>query len=121
MNLTIRGDVMAADNMNSGTDNIDIRRLMNELEHTIKITNSEKISEVAGDVSKDAFVNVAASVAQLRANYLSEVLKLQSGDDLSGEALSTLKELRSMYEEAMQGFSALQHALNRGYFSLVDG
>ena len=111
---------MTSDTIEITSDDVDIRRLFQELEHSIKIINREKISEIAGDVSKEAFVNVATSVAQLRARYLAKVIELENADEISGKDISTLRGLRTMYEEAMEGFSALQHALNRGYFSLSD-
>lgn len=109
-------------NMTSNsTDNIAVRRLFQEIEHSIKAINHEKISEIAGEVSKDAFLNTASIVAQLRARYLSKVIELGKSEEISGNDISTLRGLRLMYEEAVGGFGALQHALERGYFSLSDG
>jgi len=114
------GNIMANDHIDITSDDIEIRRLFQELEHNIKAINREKISEIAGDVSKESFVNVAKTVARLRAKYLAKVIELQSTDDISGKDISTLRGLRTMYEEATEGFSAMQHALNRGYFTLSD-
>ena len=94
--------------------------MFQEFEHSIKSINREKISEITGDVSKQAFINVATTTACLRARYLSKVIELESTDDIKPGDISTLRGTRLMYEEAMEGFSALQHALDRGYFSLVD-
>lgn len=114
------GDTMANDHFEITSDDVEIRRLFQELEHRIKVINSEKISEIAGNVSKESFVNVARTVARLRAKYLARVIELQSSDDISGKEISTLRGLRTMYEEAAEGFSAMQHALNRGYFTLSE-
>ncbi len=102
------------------SDDADIRRLFQELEHTIKGINHEKISEITGDVTKDSFVRVATTVATLRARYLAKIIEVEVADDISGKDISTLRGLRTMYEESLEGFSALQHALNRGYFSLSE-
>lgn len=99
-------------------DEVGIRRLFQELEHNIKHINTEKISEITGSVTKDAFIEVATTTARLRARYLARVVELTTSDDIKPEGMKLLRESRMMFEEAMEGFSALQHALTRGYFSL---
>ena len=94
--------------------------MFQELEHAIKDLNREKISEITGNVTKQAFIDVAISTARLRARYLSKVIELQSSDDIKPDAISALRGSRLMYEEALEGFSALQHALKRGYFDLNE-
>jgi hypothetical protein len=101
-------------------DDLNIRRMFKEIEHSIKIVNREKISEITGDVSRQAFINVANTTARLRARYLAKVIELESTDELKATDISTLRGTRLMYEEALEGFSALQHALASGYFSLTD-
>ena len=101
-------------------DDINIRRMFQELEHSIKTINHEKISEITGDVSKQAFINVASTTARLRAHYLAKVIELESTDDIKPVDISTLRGSRLMYEEALEGFNALQHALARGYFNLTE-
>ncbi len=101
-------------------DDLNIRRMFKEIEHSIKIINREKISEITGDVSRQAFINVANTTARLRARYLAKVIELESTDDFKATDISTLRGTRLMYEEALEGFSALQHALARGYFSLTN-
>ncbi len=109
-----------SDHFEVTSDDADIRRFFQEIEHTIKGINHEKISEIVGDVSRESFINAASTVARLRAKYLAKVIELQSSDDISGKDISVLRGMRTMYEEATEGFTALQHALNRGYFKLVD-
>lgn len=101
-------------------DDIEIRRLFQELEHNIKLINTEKISEITGTVSKTAFIDVATTTARLRARYLAKIIELESSDDIKPEEIASLRESRMMYEESMSGFSALQHALGRGYFTLTE-
>jgi len=97
-----------------------IRRLFQEIEHNIKMTNREKISAITGEVSKKAFNDVASTTARLRARYLAKVIELEASDDIKPSEISTLRGSRLMYEEALEGFSALQHALSRGYFDLSE-
>ncbi|MCB1748197.1 MAG: hypothetical protein H6977_07615 [Gammaproteobacteria bacterium] len=97
------------------------RRLHYELEHAIKIINSEQIGVATGPISREAFFNVAKLVACLRARYLHTLLKL--GSECGNECIETevaleLKRLREAYIEAQEGFAALEHALNRGYVQL---
>ena len=101
-------------------DDAHIRRLFQEIEHNLKIINREKISSITGEVSRKAFNDVASTTARLRARYLAKVIELEATDDIKHDEISTLRDFRLMYEEAMEGFSALQHALSRGYFDLSD-
>lgn len=101
-------------------EDLDVRRMFQEIEHSIKALNHEIISEITGDISKQAFINVASTTARLRARYLAKVIELESTDDIKPADVSTLRGSRLMYEEALEGFSALQHALGRGYFNLAD-
>ena len=94
-------------------DDLNIRRMFKEIEHSIKIINREKISEITGEISKQAFINVANTTARLRARYLAKVIELEPTDDLKPADISALRGTRLMYEEALEGFSALQHALKR--------
>jgi len=101
-------------------EDLNVRRMFQEIEHSIKAINHEKISEITGDITRQAFVNVVSTTARLRARYLAKVIELESTDDIKPADISTLRGTRLMYEEALEGFSALQHALGRGYFSLTE-
>lgn len=111
---------MSLNSLNNSDEDVHVRRLFQEIEHSIKAINREKISEITGGVSREAFINVASTAARLRARYLAKVIELETTDDISGDDISALRTSRLMYEEAMEGFGALQHALSRGYFSLTD-
>lgn len=100
---------------------VEIRRLSNELEHLIKAINSAHISEEIGDVSKESFTRVAESVSLIRARYLKQVIEMQKltgSGKLESELFSRLRSHRLAYEEALEGFNALYHALEKGYFKL---
>ena len=97
------------------------RRLHHELEHAIKSINRELIGGATGAITRAAFTDVARMVACLRARHLERVLALGQRCASSGidtEAALELKRLREAYIEAMEGFAALEHALQRGYVSL---
>ena len=111
---------MAENTFNAPEDDAHIRRLFQEIEHTIKTTNRENISAITGEVSKKAFNDVASTTARLRARYLAKVIELEANDDIKPSEISILRGSRLMYEEALEGFSALQHALNKGYFDLSE-
>jgi len=111
---------MAENAFNMTENDAHIRRLFQEIEHNIKMINREKISAITGEVSKKAFNDVAGTTARLRARYLAKVIELEASDDIKPSEISTLRGSRLMYEEALEGFSALQHALSKGYFDLSD-
>ncbi|MBM3818834.1 MAG: hypothetical protein FJW14_07455 [Acidimicrobiia bacterium] len=99
------------------------RRLHHELETTIREVNHELISASTGTITRNAFTDVARMVAGLRGRYLQCVLRL-GNDALRGnvdtKAALELKSLREAYAEAVEGFAALEHALQRGYIALAD-
>ncbi len=97
------------------------RRLHNELEQAITRINREQISAVMGVITRESFINVVKMVACLRARYLYTVLQL--GGKCHSECIPTedamvLKQLHEAYAEAMEGYAALEHALERGYMTL---
>lgn len=107
--------------MLSSPEESELRRLHHELEGAITTINREQIGAVTGQVSKEAFINTVKMVACLRARYLFTVLQL--GGECHSECITTeaayeLKRLREAYTESMEGFTALEHALQRGYVSL---
>jgi len=109
--------------MTSGPEEHEHRRLHLELEQAIAGINRERIGAVTGVIGREHFINVAKMVACLRARYLDTVLQL--GNKCHSECIPTesaleLKRLRQAYSEAIEGFTALEHALNRGYVTLAD-
>lgn len=109
--------------MTSAPEEHEHRRLHLELEQAITGINRERISAVTGIIGRDHFINVAKMVACLRARYLDTVLQL--GDKCHSECIPTesaleLKRLRQAYSEAIEGFAALEHAMQRGYITLAE-
>ena len=69
------------------------------------------------------FLEVARIVSLLRARYLQRVVglsKVETLNDLDDEHLAQIRHDREAYEEALQGFGALRHALMREYFKLTE-
>lgn len=102
-------------------DDLENRRLHHELEQVIKTINHKRISEAAGEITKTDFTNVVEMVASLRARYLHAVIQMgqtSHHDGVDPAVAEAVKDLREAYIEAKEGFGALQHALQRGYFSL---
>ncbi len=99
------------------------RRLHQELELEIQGINHNLIGAATGTISRGAFTDTARMVACLRARYLYSVLQLGKechSTCIPTEAALELKQLREAYGEALEGFAALEHALQRGYLSLAN-
>ncbi len=106
----------------AGEREIEIRRLMQQFEHQIQQMNSVAITEIAGDIKKSDFLKLAKAIALLRASYLKQVLAIAhaSEPELSSGLCEEAKKKRAAYVEAIEGFDQLKHALQRGYFNLIE-
>lgn len=106
----------------SGEKEIQIRRMMQQFEHQISEMNSASITEIAGDIRKSDFLDLAQSVSVLRARYLKDVLQMAHADDtqLTNSLCFEVRQSREAYQEAIESFEQLKHALQRGYFNLLD-
>lgn len=106
----------------SGEKEIQIRRMMQQFEHQITEMNSIAISEIAGDIKQSDFLKLANSISILRAKYLKDVLLMAHAEEshLNKKLCHEVKEAREAYQEAIESFDQLKHALERGYFKLVD-
>lgn len=102
-------------------DDEKLRRLQHELDHKIRVINQETIGAITGQVTMAQYTALARAVSRLRASYLKAALELgkasEEGETI-GRQTAQLKALREAYQEAMQGFDALEHALRRGYINL---
>lgn len=97
------------------------RRMFQEFDQAIRESNRTAINAATGPITKEHVMRVAIAVSKLRARYLKEVLRLsEAGGDraLDPTAILDLRQLRDAYEEALNGFGALRHALERGYIDL---
>ncbi len=99
------------------------QRLFQDFERMITAFNTANISAATGGVSVREFLEVARIVSLLRARYLQRVVELAKVDtlkDLDDAQLTQIRHDREAYEEALQGFGALRHALMREYFKLTE-
>lgn len=106
----------------SGEREIEITRLLQQFEHEMSEMNSTAITEIAGDIKKSDFLDLAKSISILRAKYLKDVLMIAHADEshLTNKLCYDVREARVAYQEAIKSFDHLKHALQRGYFNLVD-
>ncbi len=97
-----------------------IRRMMQKFEHQISEMNSTAITDIAGDISEEDFLKLANSISILRAKYLKDVLGMARADEnaLDRKLCYEVRQARLAYEEAVESFDQLKHALQRGYFNL---
>lgn len=99
------------------------QRLFYEFEQRIRDANCHHIGEATGGISRADVLALADTVARLRARYLRETLALArhgEGEMPESDAVHRVRALREAYDEALQGFGAVRHALKRGYFTLAD-
>ena len=106
----------------AGEKEIEVRRLMQQFAHQISEMNSAYITDIAGDIKKTDFLALARSISILRAKYLRDVLQIAHADEqhLTNKLCHEVREAREAYQEAIEGFDQLKHALQRGYFNLQD-
>jgi len=114
---------MADHELDTFTNQQQTQRLFQDFERMITAFNTANITAATGGVSVREFLEVARIVSLLRARYLQRVVTLAKVDtlnDLEDEQLTQIRRDREAYEEALQGFGALRHALMREYFKLTE-
>lgn len=96
----------------------DQKRFLGEIEQGIRLANREIIHSRIPKLSRDGILQLAIVVGRLRARYLEAALALgisESVDHPEADHIHELRTRREMYEEALKGFDALRHAIERGY------
>jgi len=106
----------------SHVDEVNVQRLLQRFEHEIVDVNRQHISEITGEIVKDDITKLGEAISICRANYLKAVLDMAKTEDgnLAARLADEVKKYRHLYEETMQGFAALRHALERGYVVVKD-
>ncbi len=113
---------MAEHNIDAFDDDRAKRRMFQEFEQAIWESNRAAITAATGGISKESVLRVAITVSRLRARYLREVMKLSAdtgAEILDPSAVLDLRQMREAYEEALNAFGALRHALERGYIDFA--
>jgi len=89
-------------------------RFLLEVEAAVIDHNRKAISAKLSVVTRAQFERLAASVAQIRADYLAAAFDCDWSTETCLEA-SGIQEKRRRYEEAVAAFEALERAVKRGY------
>lgn len=107
------------------TDPAAQRRLRGQLEHidyTAFASNREVIGHVLGHADQARFQRLAVAVAQARAQWLSEALKLSEVPRaITAEETAKLARLRGAFDELAEAYEALRRTVERGYLSFRQG
>lgn len=99
------------------------RQALAFIDKAIQPMNREVIHRAIPGLGKEKYVEFAAVVAQLRADYLATALTYfvdQRHHAATKAGLSKLREMRETYEEALHAYDALHRALERGYVDPVE-
>jgi len=101
---------------------MQVRRMLQRFEHKIVEINKRNIREITGEIGEEDFLMLAEVISVCRAHYLKEALRMATSKDgkMKIELSESLLEKRNAYKEAMRGFKALKHALQRDYFVLKN-
>ncbi len=101
---------------------VSVQRLMQQFEHEIVGVNHKHIGEITGKIGKGDILKLGEAISICRANYLKSVLDMARtvDDSFTSRLTDEVKNQRLLYEETMLGFSALRHALERGYVVVGD-
>lgn len=106
----------------SNVDELDVQRIMQRFEHEIIGVNRQHIGDITGEINKDDILKLGEAISVCRARYLKSVLEMTRAEDgnLESRLTEEVRSRRMLYEETMQGFAALRHALERGYVVVSD-
>ena len=98
------------------------RRMMQIIEHKIPEMNNKAITEIVGDVHQKDFEMLAETIAVMRAQYLKKVVELARLDksDLDVKTYTEVRHLKLAFQESIESFNQLKHALERGHFKLSE-
>ena len=94
------------------------------IDKAIEPINREIIHKAIPGLNRDKYIEFAAVVAELRADYLASALSYFVGQRRGGAddagAIQALRGKRETYEEALAAYEALHRALERGYVDPVS-
>ncbi len=95
------------------------------IDKAIQPINREIIHKAIPGLNRDKYIEFAAVVAELRAEYLAAALayfleQRRSHGGGESDAVRNLRGKRETYEEALAAYEALHRALERGYVDPVE-
>jgi hypothetical protein len=91
------------------------KRMLAFIDKSVRLVNREVIHKHIPGLTKERFVEFAASVARLRADYLSSAMKAFLDGEGEEKELADLAHKRALFEEGVKAYEALHRALERGY------
>ena len=98
-----------------------VKHFLNELDLGIRAANQEIIHGRIPDLDREKAFVVATMVARLRADYLEAAVRhCTKSTHPTPEAIEELRAKRLSYEEALEAFQALRHAIERGYIDVAQ-
>ncbi len=93
-------------------------RFLLEVEDAIAKANRLAIKQRLGPLRRRRFMELAAKVAEIRADYLHAAFHIEWAKDSCPTA--DLESKRHRYEEAVAAYDALERAVERGYVEFED-
>ena len=99
----------------------DHRRLLMEINTTVKEINRETINPEFSELTLDDLEPVLRIVAIARRNYLKKLFDIATNSSEDGANLEDIKQLRLLratFEELLEGAQALDTAIERGYLDV---
>ncbi|MFM7346986.1 MAG: hypothetical protein ACKO1J_16650 [Tagaea sp.] len=91
------------------------KRMLAFIDKSVRLVNREVIHKHIPGLTKERFVEFAAAVARLRADYLSSAMAAFLDGEGEDKELTELTHKRELFEEGVKAYEALHRALERGY------
>jgi hypothetical protein len=93
----------------------DVAKMLAYLEKSVRLVNREIIHAQIPGLTRERFIEFAAAVAKLRADYLNSAMACFLGDGTEAADVAALRQKRALFEEGVKAYEALHRALERGY------
>ena len=93
----------------------DVVKMLAYLEKSVRLVNREIIHAQIPGLTRERFIEFAAAVAKLRADYLNSAMACFLDDAREAADLAALHHKRALFEEGVKAYEALHRALERGY------
>ncbi len=91
------------------------KKMLAYLDKSIRLVNREIIHKQIPGLTRERFIEFAASVAKLRADYLKAAMDCFLDDKADAEQLEGVQQKRALFEEGVKAYEALHRAIERGY------
>ena len=93
----------------------DLKKMLAYLDKSIRLVNREIIHAQIPGLTRERFIEFAASVAKLRADYLKAAMECFLDDQADIARLENVQAKRALFEEGVKAYEALHRAIERGY------